>query len=568
MIKEKIKEGLKRAVLKLQQEEKVFFNLPEFEVSFSSKKEFGDYSTNLPFLISKFFKKDPIFISQKIKEKILEEKESFIFKKIEVKGPGFLNFFLSDDFLFLELKKFFQNKGRIKFSLRKKKKIFIDYFSPNIAKRPSVSHLRSLIVGHTLFKIFNFYGHKALGCNYLGDWGTQFGNLICNIKRKKIKIKDLTLEKMEKIYIDFHEKAKKDPSLLEQGRLWFLKMEKGDKEALKIWKYCKDKTRKKIKEILKKLNIKISLESGESFFYKKAKRLALDLLKRRLAKKSQGAIIFEFENFPPQILLKSDNTTTYFARDLVSIKERFEKYKPDLMIFEVGAEQKLYFEQLFLGVEKIFGFSKEKFFHLPHGLLKTKEGKLSTREGRVIYLEEILNEAKERAKKFLKEGLREKEKKEISQKVGFAGLIFNVLKHEPKSDIFFDWENILNLKGDTGPYLQYSLLRARRILEKARFQPKRIKKLEKFRIEEKERELIIEILRFPEIIEECVNKISPHFLAVFALNLAKKFNLFYDSLPVLSTKEKRDFRLILTFSFHSLLRQIFFLFSLPIPKKM
>jgi arginyl-tRNA synthetase len=147
-------------------------------------------------------------------------------------------------------------------------------------------------------------------------------------------------------------------------------------------------------------------------------------------------------------------------------------------------------------------------------------------------------------------------------------LIFNILKHEPKNDIFFDWENILNLKGDTGPYLQYSFLRAQRILEKSKFKTKKIEKLEKPKIEEKERELMIEILRFPEVIEECVNKISPHFLAIFALNLAKKFNIFYDSLPVLKTKEKKDFRLFLTFSFHSLLKQIFFLFSLSFPKKM
>jgi len=568
MIKDKIREILKKAILKLQEKEGNFFPMPDFEVFFSQKKEFGDYSTNLPFLISKFLKKEPLLISQEIKEIILKERESFVFEKIEVKEPGFLNFFLSENFLFSEFKKFLEQKGMFRFFPKKKKRIFIDYFSPNIAKRPSVSHLRSLVIGHTLFKIFNFYGYKTFGCNYLGDWGTQFGNLICNIKRKKIKIKDLTLEEMEKIYVDFHSESKKDPSLLEEGRLWFLRMEKGNREALKIWRYCREKTRKEIKEILKKLNIEISIESGESFFYKKAKGLALSLLKKKIAKKSQGAIIFEFENFPAQILLKSDKTSTYFARDLVSIKERFEKFKPDLMIFEVGSEQKLYFEQLFLASEKIFGFPKDKFFHLAHGLLKTKEGKLSTREGRIVYLNEILEEAKERAKKFLKEEIKGEEREEISQKVGFAGLIFNILKHEPKNDIFFDWENILNLKGDTGPYLQYSFLRAQRILEKSKFKTKKIEKLEKPKIEEKERELMIEILRFPEVIEECVNKISPHFLAIFALNLAKKFNIFYDSLPVLKTKEKKDFRLFLTFSFHSLLKQIFFLFSLSFPKRM
>ncbi|MGB9598634.1 MAG: arginine--tRNA ligase, partial [Minisyncoccales bacterium] len=246
MMREKIKEIVSQALLKFQKEENLSFSLPPFEVSFPLKKEFGHYSLSLPLRLSQILKKPALEIAQKLKEKIEGEKENFIFEKIEVALPGFLNFFLSDHFLLEKIDEFLKNKGQFRFS-RKKKRVFIDYFSPNIAKRPSVSHLRSLLIGHSLSKIFALEGYSVFACNYWGDWGTQFGNLLFNIKRKKIKIKDLTLEKMEELYVDFHLQAKKDPTFFEQGRLWFLKLEKGEREALIIWRHCQRETKKKIK---------------------------------------------------------------------------------------------------------------------------------------------------------------------------------------------------------------------------------------------------------------------------------------------------------------------------------
>jgi len=571
-MKEKIKKELENLV-------KVLFpniKIPEFKVEHPEKKEFGDYSTNLAFLIAKELKERPIEIANKILKSIKKEK---IFERVEVKEPGFINFFLSLDFFFEELRKILKEKENYgKSKIGKGKTVIIDYSSPNIAKPFGIGHLRSTIIGQALYNIYKFLGYKVIGDNHLGDWGTQFGKLIFAIKAwGKKKIKDYSIEELEELYVKFHKEAQKNPQLEDEGRKWFKKLAKGDKEARKIWKTLVKISLKEFGRIYKLLGVKFDVVLGESFYEPMAKEIIEKLKKKKILKESQGALIIEFpkKEFPPAIVQKSDGTTTYFARDLATINYRLKRWNPDLIIYEVGADQKLHFQQLFRVAELLGWTKKTKFFHVAHGLYRTKTGKFSTRKGETIHLEDVLEEAVERAKEIIEKsetsrGLKEKEKEKVSKIVGIGAVKYNDLSQHPSKDIIFDWEKVLNLKGNSAPYLQYTFVRCQSVLKKAKKFKIENFKLQIEKLKKEEIEILREIYKFPEIVKEAAEKFSPNLICNFVFELAKKYNLFYDSYPILKAKDKRvkKFRLILTKSVAQIIKNSFSLLGIQIPKKM
>jgi arginyl-tRNA synthetase len=582
-MKEKIREILKSSLCQLFPKAKI----PEIQVEHPEKKEFGDYSTNLAFLIAKELKKKPIEIANQIAKFIQKEK---IFKKIEVKEPGFINFFLSLDFLFEELKKILREKenyGKIKTG--KGKTLIIDYSSPNIAKPFGIGHLRSTIIGQALYNIYKFLGYKVIGDNHLGDWGTQYGKLVFAIKNwGKKKVEDCSIEELEELYVKFHKEAEKNPQLEEEGRKWFKKLENGDKEARRIWKTLVKISLKEFERIYKLLGVKFDLSLGESFYEPMTKGVIEELKKKKIAKESQGALIVEFpkNELPPVILQKSDGTTTYFIRDLATIKYRLKRWNPDLIIYEVGADQKLHFQQLFKTVEILgwsnptpeqvrYGARKTKFVHVAHGLYRTKTGKFSTRKGETVHLEDVLKEAIERAREIIEKsetsrGLTEKEREKVSKIVGIGAVKYNDLSQHPSKDIIFTWEKVLNLKGNSAPYLQYTFVRCQSVLRK-------VKKLQitncKLQIEKLKREeidILREIYKFSEIVEEAAEKFSPNLICNFVFDLAKKYNLFYDLYPILKAEERetKNFRLILTKSVAQIIKNSLSLLGIQTPEKM
>jgi arginyl-tRNA synthetase len=571
-MREKIREILKNSARKLFPQIKI----PEFQVEHPEKKEFGDYSTNLAFLIAKELKKKPSEIANQIAKSVEKEK---IFERVEVKEPGFINFFFSLDFLFEELKKILKEKENYgKSKSGEGETVIIDYSSPNIAKPFGIGHLRSTIIGQALYNIYKFLGYKVIGDNHLGDWGTQFGKLIFAIKKwGKKKVEDYSIEELEELYVKFHKEAEKNPQLEEEGRKWFKKLEERDKEARKIWKVLVKISLKEFERIYKILGVKFDFALGESFYEPMTKEVIEELKEKKIAKESQGALIIEFpkNEFPLVILQKSDGTTTYFSRDLATIKYRLKRWNPDLIIYEVGTDQKLHFQQLFKTVEILGWAKKTKFVHVAHGLYRTKTGKFSTRRGETVHLEDVLKEAIERAKEIIEKsetsrGLTEREKEKISKIVGIGAVKYNDLSQHPSKDIIFDWEKVLNLKGNSAPYLQYTFVRCQSVLRKAKKLQITNCKLQIEKLKKEEIDILREIYKFPEVVQEAAEKFSPNLICNFVFDLAKKYNLFYDLYPILKAEdeETKNFRLILTKAVAQIIKNSLSLFGIGVPKKM
>ncbi len=573
MLRKKTEKILNGVFKKLQKEERIFLPDVQIEVEFPKEKMHGDLSTNVALLLSRKLKKNPQKLAQLIVEKIDPKRTKWI-EKIEVKDPGFINFFLSKEFLLANLREILRKKENYGKNKRKKKKtIIIDYSSPNIAKRFGIGHLRSTIIGQALYNIFKFLGHKVIGDNHIGDWGTQFGKLIYQIKKENLDPQKLTVEEMEKLYVKFHQEAEKNPKIEEEGRKWFKKLEEGDKEARRIWQACVKKSLKEFEKIYQILGIKIDYTLGESFYEKMIPKIIEEAKKKKLVKESRGALIMEFsqKNLPPAILLKSDRASTYFTRDLATIKYRVKRWKPDLIIYEVGADQKLHFQQLFTAAELFGWIKKEKLVHVAHGLYRLKEGKFSTRKGLTVHLEDVLKEAIERAKEIIEKSktarkLTEKEKEKIAKMVGIGAVKYNDLKQHPSKDIIFEWEKILNLKGNSAPYLQYTFARCKSVLGKA----KSFKFQKPSKLEEIEIEILKHLAKFQDIVEIAGEKFSPNLICDYLFELAQKFNRFYDFYPILKAeiKSQKNFRLSLTFGVSQILEIGSKILGISLPEKM
>lgn len=580
MIEETVKKIIIKSLKEVKKGKKLIIEgTPSFSVNFSSQEKFGDLTTDIAFRISERDKKDPLKIAEIIREYILKEDKGKLFQKVEVAAPGYINFFIQEK----KIWKFFQQvSGKKKFFKKKKKTVIIDYSSPNIAKPFGIGHLRSTIIGQAIYNIYKIWGWHCIGDNHLGDWGTQFGKIIFQIKRKKLRgknkrekkkiLNNLSISEIEKLYVDFHKEAERNPSLEKEARKWFRKLEEGDKEALYIWKKCVKISVREFQKIYDLLGIKIDYSFGESFYKDLAKKVVKEALRRKIAKESKGAIIVDLskDNLPPAILLKSDGTTTYFSRDLAAIKFRIKKWNPDLIVYEVGKEQELYFKQLFTTVDMMGWLKKGKMIHVSHGLIRGAKGKLSTRRGENIHLEDVLREAIEKAEKLIKEErISDSEKKKIAKIVGIGAIKYNDLSQEIRKDIDFNWERILNLKGESSPYIQYTACRIKSLLKKTRKKRFIFPKFPTFDISPQARSLMLEIIKFPSVLERSAREFSPNLISRFSLNLAKKYNYFYDNIPILSTSlEKRSFRLYLSFITYKFLEISLGILGIEIPPKM
>ena len=549
----------------------------DIEIEKPQEQSFGDYATNVALVMSKKLKAKPKNIALKLKRAI-KGFRSDLLDKIETAGPGFINFFLSDEYLMKELNKVLKEKSKYGSSkIGKGKTLVIDYSSPNIAKFFGIGHLRSTIIGQSIYNIYKFIGWRCIGDNHLGDWGTQFGKVIYQFKKNKLNIKEITIEDLERAYIDFHKEVLEEPIIEKRARAWFKKLEQGDKEAKKIWQFCRDLSLKEFKKVYDLLGIKIDYTLGESFYQKMLKEVVGEVVKKKITLKSQGALIVKYpgEKIPPAMLLKSDGATTYLARDLATIKYRLKKWKPDLVIYEVGAEQKLHFQQLFWLVEILGWAERNDFYHLSHGLIRFKHEKISTRSGRTIRLKQVLKQAVEKAREIINKpetsrGLSEKEKEQVAKEVGIGAIKYNDLSHHCSKDIIFKWDKILNLKGNSGPYLQYTYARCQSVLKKGNFKPFLARLNNKVKISKEEKDILRIISRFSEKVQDSAKTFSPNLICNFAFNLAKKYNLFYSRKPIIKAKDAKmkKFRLVLTFSVAQVLKNSLFLLGISTPKKM
>jgi len=532
-------------------------------IEFPKESSHGDYAFPC-FILAKTMKKNPVEIAREIASKI----NSKVFEKVEAVGP-YVNFFLDSKKNASEiLQKIMKLKDKYGSSdFGKGKKVIVDMSSPNIAKPFGIGHLRSTIIGNSLSKISEFMGYKTVKINYLGDWGTQFGKMIVGYKRfgKASELKNNSIKYMLDLYVKGN-----NEEFEQEARDWFKKLEDKNKEAVRLWKMFKDISLKNFEEIYKILGIKFDVISGESLYNKKMQRVFEDLLKKNLLIRSDGALIVNLEkyNLGVSLIKKNDGTTLYATRDLAAAIDRYEKYKFNKMIYEVGQEQKLHFKQLFKILE-LMGYSWAKnCAHADHGLYLDSDGKkFSTRKGKTVLMEEVLEEtinlAKEEIKKRSSNILNE-ELEERARKIAISAIFYGDLKNYRSHDMIFDIDRFISFEGDTGPYLLYSYARANSILNKSKI---KTEKLNIIQVNEQEKKLIVALGKFPEVVNQAHEQLAPNLIANYSYNLAQTFNEFYHSCPVLGSAEEK-FRLCLVSCFIQALGNALKLLGIPVLKEM
>jgi len=551
------------------------FDLPEFQVERSGKENCGDYSTNLALLLAKELRKPSMEIAGILSSKLGACGSKF-FEKVEAAEPGFINFWLSSD----NLEKLFllvAKKGIKSFQSKtpKPETIVIEYSSPNIAKPLGVHHLRSTVIGQALVDILRFNGQKVISLSFPGDWGTQFGLLIAAYKKwgDKEKLKKNPIAEMLDLYVRFSEAAEKDPKFLEEGRKEFKKLEQGDTENKKLWQWFKDESFKDFNRVYQLLGVKIENTIGESFYESELKDLVQEALKKGLAEKGEDdSIVVRLpDSSTPEIIQKSDRATIYTTRELAAIRHRLKKWKADKIIYVAANQQSFHLEQVFGCAEKLGLARKNQLIHVKFGMMLGPDGKkFATREGRLIPLDEVLKEARERAKSIIEKNnpaLADREKKEIARIVGVGAVKFFDLSRNRLSDIVFNWEQILNLKGFSAPYLQYTFTRLESILRKGKFKKRIIPKIKI--TQPLEKEIILGLLRFDEVIEDVAQTLFPNKLAEYLYELANLLNNFYESVPVLKAgPQEKESRLNLVFWSGEILKTGLGLLGIAVPEKM
>ena len=534
----------------------------------------GDYAFPC-FKLAKELRQAPPVIANNIKEKI--EIDNNIIKDIQVIG-GYLNFYINKNYLTKEVLGEISSKDQYgKSEVGKGKNIVIDYSSPNIAKPFHIGHLRSTVIGGALYNIYKYLGYNVTGINHLGDYGTQFGKLIEGYKmwNKEYDIEKDPIGELTKIYIRINQACKDDEKILEACRDNFKKLEKGDPYCVQLWEKFRELSLKEFQKVYDLLGSKFDSWNGESFYSDKMQEV-IDILKQKgKLTDSQGAKIVDLEADcidTPCIIEKSNGSSTYATRDLAAILYRARTYDFDKALYLTSYEQTLHFKQVFT-VAKYLGLD-EKYtkglIHVSFGMVQLPTGKMSTREGNIIKLEELLNESIERAEKIIEEKNPDLEnKKEIAKKVGVGAVIFNDLSNSRIKDEIFEWDKILNFQGETGPYIQYTYVRTKSILEKAGELPE-YKNINVEKINDKYSQEIIKLLyNFEETLIQVTKKEEPSILSRYLIDLAKAFSSFYnENKIIIEDKEVQDARVYLTYAVNQVLKNGANLLGIQMPDKM
>lgn len=536
--------------------------------------EMGDYAFPC-FKLAKELKKAPAIIAEELKNNMDIDKN--LIEKVEIVG-GYINFYINKESLAREVIKELDLKKEKYGSSNEgeNKNVVIDYSSPNIAKPFHIGHLRSTVIGQSLYNIYKFLGYNSIGINHLGDWGTQFGKLIEGYKRwgKEYNIDKNPIDELTKLYVRINEECKKDESVLEECRNNFKKLEDGDKTCVELWEKFRELSLNEFQRIYDILGTKFESVCGESFYTDKMPEIVEMLEKSGKLIESQGAKVVDLEekNMPPCIIIKSNKSTTYETRDLAAILYRARTYDFCKAIYVTSYEQILHFEQIF-EVAKLLDMNekyKENLVHVPFGMVRLKEGKMSTREGNIIKLEDLLNEAVSRVEKIIEEKNPELEnKKEIAKKVGIGAVIFNDLSNSRIKDEIFDWDTMLNFNGETGPYIQYIYVRTKSVLNKAGYIPK----IEDVKIDNLLDKSSMEVLKliysFNEIVKLSISKNEPYIIARFLIDLAKAYSVFYtENQIMIENTEIKDARIYLTYMVNVVLETGANLLGIQMPERM
>ena len=534
------------------------------------KPEMGDFAFPC-FRLAKTMHKAPNMIAADIKEAIGDVD---YLDRIEVKG-AYLNFFVKTEVFVKSMIEAANSEIFGGSDIGEGKNICLDYSSPNVAKNFHVGHLRTTIIGNSLYKIFSKLGYNAIRINHLGDWGTQFGKLIVAYKAwgSKEAVEKDGISELMKLYVKFHEEADKNPELVDEARAWFAKMEQGDEEALSIWQWFKDISLVEYKRTYDLLGVDFDYYLGESFYRDKCQEVVDKITEAGLLKESEGAMIVDLSEYDmaPCIITKKDGSSIYATRDLAAIFYRKKTYNFCKCLYVTGQEQKLHFAQVFKVVELLGNeWAKDQLVHIPYGLVSLEGAKLSTRNGNIIYAEDILHDAIEKSLEIITEKSPNLEnKEEVAKMVGVGSVLFNDLYNQRIKDVSFSWDKVLNFDGETGPYVQYTHARCSSVVRLAEnFDPSN--EVDFSVITEPDAIFLLkEINRFPKVVLDAADKYEPSIVARFAVDVAQAFNKFYNSTRINVPEENvKNARVMLTYLTKKTLSDALELLGIQAPEAM
>lgn len=534
----------------------------------------GDYAFPC-FKLAKLLRKAPPVIAKSIAEAIGDDP---MFEKVESVN-AYVNMFVSKEDFAREVVSEAIEKGDDygRSSIGGGKKVIVEYSSPNIAKPFHIGHIRSTVIGNSIYKIYDFLGYDTMRINHLGDYGTQFGKMICAYRRwgnKEDVIKE-PIKSLLSYYTKFHVEAEKDPALEDEARAIFAKLEKGEPEEVELWQWFRDESLKEFNRVYDMLGITFDSYNGESFYSDKMPRFVQELKDKGLLVEDAGAQIVKLDEYdlPPALITKSDGSTLYITRDIAAAVYRKETYDFYKNIYVVASQQNLHFQQ-WIKVIELLGYDWAKdCVHVPFGLVSMEEGTMSTRQGRVIFLEDVLNRAVEQTRQIIKEkNVNTENIDETAKEVGIGAVVFNELSNYRIKDYVFSWDKVLNFEGETGPYVQYTHARACSILRnagddavakaKAGFDAKYI-------TSESAHRLMSLIYEMPEVIVEAGEKYEPSIVTRHIVDISQAFNKFYhDEHILVDNEDEKIAKIALVLAAKTAIKNGLDLLGMKAPEKM
>ena len=533
--------------------------------------EMGDFAFPC-FKLAKELRKAPPAIAAELKEQLTTDE---VIERIDVAG-GYLNFFISKEGLVKNVINEVLTKGDLYGSsdLGAGKNIVIDYSSPNIAKPFHIGHLRTTVIGGALYKMYKFLGYNVIGINHLGDWGMGISKTIAGYEmwKDEYSFDENPILSVLAIYVRFNKLEKEDPTMTEKAREVLIRLENKDEETTKLWKWIIDISLENYQKVYDLLGSEFDSFNGEAFYNDKMDRVVGELNAKGLLKDSEGAKVVEMpDDMPPCIIITSAGTTIYATRDLAALLYRIDNYNFEKALYVVGSEQSLHFKQVFKTLE-LMGYEKyaKTCEHIPFGLILDENGeKIGSRKGgALLTLEEILNESIEKSLKIIEEKNPDLEnKEEVAKMVGVGAIIFNDLSNNRIKDEIFDWNQLLNFAGETGPYLQYTYVRTNSILRNANVE---IDNVDASKLLDKEAvEVIKKLSEYPDVIVSAVNKNEPSLISRHIIDVAQSFSRFYNEHQIIcDDEETKKARIALTKSVGHVIKSGLSILGIKTPEKM
>ena len=537
-------------------------------------KEMGDYAFPC-FKLAKIFRKAPNMIAEDLSTSI--ELGEGVTKCINL--GGYVNFFVAKDALAKKVitQVFDERENYGKSDLGGGKTVVIDYSSPNIAKPFHIGHIRTTVIGNALYKIYSSQGYKVERINHLGDYGTQFGKLIVAYKLwgDKSAVEAEPIKELLKLYVRFHDEAESKPEMEDEARAWFTRLENNDPEAKELWQWFRDESLKEFQRVYDLLEIDFDSYAGESFYSDKMPAVLEELRQKNLLVESQGTMIVDLEdvNLPPALIQKNDGSTLYITRDLAAAFYRKNTYDFDKAIYVVGSQQELHFKQLFNVIRKMGYDWYKDMNHVQFGMVALEEGTMSTRKGRVVFLEDVLRQAIDKTKEIIMEknpGAGDIDK--IAKEVGVGAVVFQELSNSRIKDYTFSWSRTLSFEGETGPYVQYTHARCCALKRKANLEISAdlVANINFDLLSDEDSSDVLKVIEsFNKSIQTSMRKNEPHIVTRFVLDLAQAFNKFYHNNPIIvEDKELMIARLALVESTRQTIENALDLLGMKAPERM